>query len=1229
MFGSSPSHADQPSTAVKMVALQDRAFCSGPKTFNEDSLSVDSYEIASGLDCVDPSSPLDSARSQVACSQRNSSADIQLSCERCPICGDRVSGYHYGLPTCESCKGFFKRTVQNKKEYHCTEHGNCVIDRIHRKRCAHCRFQKCLAVGMRVEAVRKDRMRGGRSRRARLPYNLGRVSSHSVESVNATQFSSGKSCSDELHAFSVPSPIHRSASSELCSATSNNKSRVIGALGLDSASSSIKPGLTRLSQCSLSSDVLCSLPHNVIGSKRLVTDKSVEQSIRNADHSSQNVGTALANNLLAHWPSTTEVSEGTEQPSWSSAAMAIAAAAAVAAASVSNSLVQGVNTSNGSTPPPTDIPGTVPIKTECLSPCHTPYSATPPSTSSSKMATESTLPQFPNSSASKRCRFSGPDHVFPTGSLISCLPHSSNNNMSTKPLPAYAPPPPPHAYRQLSTPYDFNQSLTNLSHHIRHSTSDESWSHSSQLPQHALDSSAVANVHFNSSHVQDIRSRHSVSGYPVFPTSQSPATACPTAFFPPDQHPNESSVRRSVSLTSPYVNTDVSSMRSQYSHTSFGHSRDRTILDSLVPSSLSFGANLKSPHLGSTSPACVTPTSGSTYPRGITAHTTGPPESVSFVSELQGGAGEAPNRSLSDGTGASGESVESDIDLEQENQYTTDSEERDHDYDDDDDDDYDYDSSSSSDEPSSSDYVSYGTNESKLATDCSFNSADQSFGANNNNKGLFRKVPLNLPQLFNAAADHDQKLNELIQQFLPQIKIHLSELRTTKENPQTSPDTQSCTNGLGHGPIKHEPDIVTSSNKLSTPEPVFTADGIPSSTVSSTASTLQQSFMNDGFHCLVTDSTVNCPQSQLKGLTNGAAVQDKYIASVTERLLCSLCCLLENCLFYLVDWMGQTELFKMIPVGDKIQLLNSSWSEIILLEYLHCYLTHCQDNRSTNPIAHHTSPSDPTSHPSSSPSGSSSRVSNLPHSVSRDVCDLMDSTLNCFLNDTEFRRKLDGLVAEFERLRLDRKELTCLKFLVLFNPAKHDLVLESSHQHVLRVQGKLSRFLLRRSRRSTRPSAFQSSLDTAELSSTAQWPPSGAPQCEVEPKAWDNSTTSRFSRVLLQLSEVKFLAFQIESYLLTRYRNGKIPQESLLIEMLLNKRCRPQVTAHSSSTTSYGQMSELSMNVISVSGHSNNAYHPGSITSLNCPTDLKPIPTSATTSFSQFDESINPTSVLS
>ncbi|CAD7006188.1 unnamed protein product [Ceratitis capitata] len=49
--------------------------------------------------------------------------------ELCPVCGDKVSGYHYGLLTCESCKGFFKRTVQNKKVYTCVAERSCHIDR--------------------------------------------------------------------------------------------------------------------------------------------------------------------------------------------------------------------------------------------------------------------------------------------------------------------------------------------------------------------------------------------------------------------------------------------------------------------------------------------------------------------------------------------------------------------------------------------------------------------------------------------------------------------------------------------------------------------------------------------------------------------------------------------------------------------------------------------------------------------------------------------------------------------------------------------------------------------------------------------------------------------------------------------------------------------------------------------------------------------------------------------
>uniref|UniRef100_A0A4W4H0N7 Nuclear receptor subfamily 5, group A, member 5 n=1 Tax=Electrophorus electricus TaxID=8005 RepID=A0A4W4H0N7_ELEEL len=90
--------------------------------------------------------------------------DPRVQEEVCPVCGDRVSGYHYGLLTCESCKGFFKRSVQNNKRYICAERQSCPMDLAQRKRCPYCRFQKCLAVGMRREAVRADRMRGGRNK---------------------------------------------------------------------------------------------------------------------------------------------------------------------------------------------------------------------------------------------------------------------------------------------------------------------------------------------------------------------------------------------------------------------------------------------------------------------------------------------------------------------------------------------------------------------------------------------------------------------------------------------------------------------------------------------------------------------------------------------------------------------------------------------------------------------------------------------------------------------------------------------------------------------------------------------------------------------------------------------------------------------------------------------------------------------------------------------------------
>ncbi|KGL99127.1 Steroidogenic factor 1, partial [Charadrius vociferus] len=82
----------------------------------------------------------------------------------CLICGDRATGLHYGIISCEGCKGFFKRSICNKRVYRCSRDKNCVMSRKQRNRCQYCRLLKCLQMGMNRKAVRADRMRGGRNK---------------------------------------------------------------------------------------------------------------------------------------------------------------------------------------------------------------------------------------------------------------------------------------------------------------------------------------------------------------------------------------------------------------------------------------------------------------------------------------------------------------------------------------------------------------------------------------------------------------------------------------------------------------------------------------------------------------------------------------------------------------------------------------------------------------------------------------------------------------------------------------------------------------------------------------------------------------------------------------------------------------------------------------------------------------------------------------------------------
>ncbi|XP_056274490.1 retinoic acid receptor RXR-beta-A isoform X3 [Pseudoliparis swirei] len=74
----------------------------------------------------------------------------------CSICGDRSSGKHYGVYSCEGCKGFFKRTVRKDLSYTCRDSKVCMVDKRQRNRCQYCRYQKCLANGMKREVAKMN-----------------------------------------------------------------------------------------------------------------------------------------------------------------------------------------------------------------------------------------------------------------------------------------------------------------------------------------------------------------------------------------------------------------------------------------------------------------------------------------------------------------------------------------------------------------------------------------------------------------------------------------------------------------------------------------------------------------------------------------------------------------------------------------------------------------------------------------------------------------------------------------------------------------------------------------------------------------------------------------------------------------------------------------------------------------------------------------------------------------
>ncbi|OAD61662.1 Nuclear receptor subfamily 2 group E member 1 [Eufriesea mexicana] len=76
----------------------------------------------------------------------------------CLVCGDRSSGKHYGIYSCDGCSGFFKRSIHSNRRYICKVQGamkgRCPIDKTHRNQCRACRLAKCFEANMNRDETR-------------------------------------------------------------------------------------------------------------------------------------------------------------------------------------------------------------------------------------------------------------------------------------------------------------------------------------------------------------------------------------------------------------------------------------------------------------------------------------------------------------------------------------------------------------------------------------------------------------------------------------------------------------------------------------------------------------------------------------------------------------------------------------------------------------------------------------------------------------------------------------------------------------------------------------------------------------------------------------------------------------------------------------------------------------------------------------------------------------------
>ncbi|XP_054169188.1 thyroid hormone receptor beta-A-like [Oppia nitens] len=99
----------------------------------------------------------------------------------CVVCGDKSRGKNFNVISCESCRTFFRRSVIKNQSYKCKCNGKCEITLKTRIICKLCRFNKCLAMGMKQELLQTHEEK--ESRKQLVKQNQQKIKNNEISNI--------------------------------------------------------------------------------------------------------------------------------------------------------------------------------------------------------------------------------------------------------------------------------------------------------------------------------------------------------------------------------------------------------------------------------------------------------------------------------------------------------------------------------------------------------------------------------------------------------------------------------------------------------------------------------------------------------------------------------------------------------------------------------------------------------------------------------------------------------------------------------------------------------------------------------------------------------------------------------------------------------------------------------------------------------------------------------------